>query len=104
MAEAVHIKMGFIKKKEDFICQVCKTEVKGTGYTNHCPKCLYSLHVDEEKPGDRLSECRGLMKPIGAEMKKGKQTIIHKCQKCRKRMKNKTSPEDDLEEILKISN
>ncbi|MEK7061411.1 MAG: RNHCP domain-containing protein, partial [Patescibacteria group bacterium] len=45
--------MSFVKKIEDFVCKVCGTKVKGTGYTNHCPNCLYSLHVDEEVPGDR---------------------------------------------------
>ena len=26
--------------------------MKGNGYTNHCPKCLWSKHVDIN-PGDR---------------------------------------------------
>ncbi|MST04461.1 MAG: RNHCP domain-containing protein [Candidatus Pacebacteria bacterium] len=56
--------MAFIKVKEDFVCENCKTEVKGNGYTNHCPVCLYSKHVDVD-PGDRLSKCGGLMKPMG---------------------------------------
>ena len=94
--------MTFVQKKENFICKVCGTEVKGTGYTNHCPNCLYSLHVDEEIPGDRQSDCKGLMEPIKAEIEKGEYTLTHKCQKCKKVTKNKTSEEDNFEEILKL--
>ncbi len=94
--------MTFIKKKEDFICKVCGTEVKGTGYTNHCPNCLYSLHVDEDVPGDRASSCKGLMDPIKVEIKDGEYILIHKCQKCKKVIKNKSSENDNFEEILKL--
>jgi rubrerythrin len=93
----------FIKKKENFICQVCGTKVIGTGYTNHCPNCLYSLHIDENVPGDRASECGGLMKPIGIEMKHGKYIIFHECRKCGKVMKNKVSEEDNFDKIIDIS-
>ena len=50
----------FIKVKEDFVCEHCGAEVKGDGYTNHCPKCLWSKHVDVH-PGDRAAECGGMM-------------------------------------------
>ncbi|MGZ3642547.1 MAG: RNHCP domain-containing protein [Ktedonobacteraceae bacterium] len=26
-------------------------------FQNGCPFCLYSLHVDDRKPGDRMSTC-----------------------------------------------
>lgn len=93
---------NFIKKEENFVCKVCKKEVRGTGYTNHCPNCLWSRHVDEEIPGDRASKCRGLMKPIGVEIKSGEYFLIHKCQKCGKKTRNKSSSEDKLEEIIKL--
>ena len=94
--------MTFFKKEEDFVCKVCGTKVKGTGYTNHCPNCLFSLHVDEEIPGDRLSTCKGLMEPLKAEIENGEYTLTHKCQICKKVIKNKTSQEDNFEEILKL--
>ncbi len=96
------MKKNFVKKEENFVCRVCKKEVKGTGYTNHCPNCLWSRHVDEEIPGDRASACKGLMKPVSVEVKSGEYILIHKCQKCRKKTKNKAAKEDKLEEILKI--
>ena len=49
-----------------FICQNCGKEVlplTDGSYRNHCPFCLYSLHVDII-PGDRASDCGGIMKPI----------------------------------------
>ena len=54
----------FTRTIENFTCGICGTEVKGSGYTDHCPKCLWSEHVDIF-PGDRKAECGGLMEPIG---------------------------------------
>ncbi len=52
------------------------------GYRNHCPACLWSRHVDVE-PGDRASECRGLMRPQHVEQRRGKGlVIVHCCTVC----------------------
>lgn len=92
----------FQRKIENFICDNCGFEVKGNGWTNHCPRCLYSKHVDIN-PGDRLNTCGGLMKPIKIECKNQKYIVIHKCVKCGFEKKNKISENDSFEEILKIS-
>jgi len=92
----------FQKRVEDFICEKCGAKVKGTGYTDHCPNCLWSKHVDIN-PGDRKANCGGLMEPIGVEVKKGKYIIHYRCQKCGYRFKVKAAPEDNFEEILKLS-
>ena len=44
----------FTKNDNGFICAHCGKEVEPLGYTsrNHCPFCLWSLHVDIN-PGDR---------------------------------------------------
>ena len=50
-----------------FACVHCGSAVPANTdghYRNHCPYCLWSLHVDE-LPGDRASECRQPMEPIG---------------------------------------
>ncbi len=91
--------MVFIKNKEDFICEVCAFKVKGSGFTNHCPQCLFSKHVDLD-PGDRAADCGGLMEPIGVEQKKGEWRILHQCKKCGFKRWNKRSKSDDLEKIL----
>ena len=93
---------SFIKRKEDFKCENCGHEVKGTGYTNHCPICLWSKHVDIN-PGDRLETCGGLMEPVGIEKHDDGYLIIHKCQKCGIKKKNKSSKDDSFEELLKLS-
>ncbi|MBU0671152.1 MAG: RNHCP domain-containing protein [Patescibacteria group bacterium] len=91
----------FQKKVEDFICANCGHEVKGTGFTNHCPECFYSLHVDVN-PGDRESACNGLMKLIRVELIDGEQTLVQKCIKCGHERKNKLQPEDNRENLYKI--
>ena len=96
-------KKNFVRFKENFVCGVCGTKVQGTGYTNHCPNCLFSKHVDETLPGDRASKCHGLMKPIGVEVKKGEYILIHKCQKCGKTTKNKVGRDNNFEELLKLT-
>ena len=93
---------NFIKTDEDFTCENCGQVVTGSGYTNHCPKCLYSRHVDN-LPGDRANPCGGLMAPVGVELKSGEYDIIHKCLKCRAVKRNKASPKDDFNQIVKLS-
>lgn len=92
----------FQRKIEDFICGNCGYRVTGNGYTNHCPKCLYSRHVDI-RPGDRQNRCRGLMSPIGLEIKAGEYILIHKCLKCGELKKNKTAGEDNHEALIKLA-
>ena len=72
---------SFKKVVEDFTCEHCGATIIGTGYTNHCPHCLWSKHVDEN-PGDRAHSCGGMMRPVGLEQKKGEWRIIHRCQLC----------------------
>jgi hypothetical protein len=91
----------FTKKKEDFICSVCKTEVKGDGYTDHCSNCLWSKHVDIN-PGDRLSECQGLMRPIKIELKKDKYRVTNKCETCGYEKVNMLAPDDNWDAVIKI--
>lgn len=92
----------FQRKIEDFVCGYCGTGVLGSGYTNHCPKCLYSRHVDIN-PGDRANDCGGLMKPVGLETDHGEYVIVHKCQKCAAEKRNKTADNDDFDELIKLN-
>jgi len=92
----------FQRRKEDFVCENCGYKVVGSGYTNHCPKCLYSKHVDVQ-PGDRLEICQGLMKPVGIEQQHGEYIIVHKCLKCGAVRKNKQAVEDDFDKILALN-
>lgn len=87
---------------EDFECENCGTPIKGNGYTNHCPKCFFSKHVDIN-PGDRAANCGGMMEPIGIESIGNGFIIIFRCQKCGQKKKNKSSTKDDMEKIIEIS-
>ena len=92
----------FQRKIEDFVCEHCEEKVSGNGYTNHCPKCLWSKHVDVN-PGDRASECDGLMKPVATEEHSGEYKILHKCVVCGYEKKNKMSENDSFDTLLLIS-
>ncbi|MDE1855420.1 MAG: RNHCP domain-containing protein [Candidatus Micrarchaeota archaeon] len=86
----------FTRKIEDFTCFNCGIEVRGTGYTDHCPDCLWSLHVDNN-PGDRASKCRGRMKPTGVTFDRNSYTIDYVCTKCGAKKRFKASEADNRE-------
>lgn len=86
---------AFIKRQENFICGHCAAAVAGDGYTNHCPRCLYSRHADVS-PGDRLAECDGLMAPVALRRRHGLEQIVHRCLKCHHVKVNRISPADNL--------
>lgn len=92
----------FIRNKEDFDCENCGFSVVGDGYTNHCPQCLWSKHVDID-PGDRLATCHGLMGPFQIEMDGGETYIAQKCIKCQHIRRNKVSKNDSYDRIVSIS-
>ena len=69
-----------------FVCQACGAVVMqegaGSRHRNHCPRCLASIHLDEQ-PGDRASLCKGVMDAIGVWVRKdGEWAILHRCRKC----------------------
>lgn len=87
---------------EDFSCEQCGFAVQGNGYTNHCPKCLWSKHVDIN-PGDRAATCKGLMEPVDAALVGDGHVILQRCVKCGFEKKQKASAEDDFDIILHLS-
>lgn len=96
--------MGFTRNKENFTCEHCGAHVEGDGYTNHCPKCLWSKHVDVN-PGDRAAKCSGMMRPARIEGSTGTgYVIVHRCEKCGFARKQKVEPEDDMDAVLKVAN
>ena len=92
--------MSFVMHNESFVCEKCHKNIiqhpHGSA-RNHCPFCLYSKHLDKDFPGDRLSLCHGLMKPIDIDYKKNKGYMIkHKCESCEKEILNMIAPDDDF--------
>ena len=95
----------FTEIDEKFVCNNCGKKVLPLGYScrNHCPYCLHSKHVDIN-PGDRASDCRGVLVPIGVEISGKKGYIINfKCKKCNSIRKNKAAKDDNLDLIIKLS-
>lgn len=100
----------FRKNDSGFVCAHCGKTVLPLGYSsrNHCPFCLWSLHVDVN-PGDRAGECLGQMEPVRVETdpRKG-YVIIHRCTKCgairRNRAANlaKVQP-DDVSLLIRLT-
>ena len=88
----------FSKNDASFVCVNCGKEVPPLGYTsrNHCPYCLWSVHVDVN-PGDRANTCLGRLRPIRTEPdpKKGF-VIIHRCEKCGEIRRNKAALKGDV--------
>ncbi len=91
--------LKFKRNIENFICEHCGAEVIGDGYTNHCPKCLWSKHVDIH-PGDREASCLGLMRPTSIEGKMGEWVIVHTCEKCGYQKRNRVAEGDDMESVF----
>lgn len=100
----------FTKNDASFICANCGREVEPLGYSsrNHCPFCLWSLHLDVN-PGDRASECGGKMMPLRVETDPRKGfVIVHKCTKCGELRRNRAAHEaknqpDDLRLLIRLT-
>lgn len=93
--------MAFIRNKEDFVCEQCGTGVTGNGYTNHCPKCLWSRHVDTQ-PGDRAATCQGMMEPVAVMPAGDRYRITHRCMACGYEKVNDSVADDRFEALLDI--
>ena len=88
-----------------FLCTYCDRAIPGTApgtaHRNHCPHCLWSLHVDLPT-GDRRSACRGPMEPIAIGIRPdGEWSILHRCQRCGLIRPNRIEGKDN--EVLLVS-
>lgn len=92
----------FTKNDCGFVCANCGFEVQPLGKTsrNHCPRCLCSVHIDIN-PGDRASDCGGLLVPVFCEPDSKKGFVItHKCKKCGQLRKNRAAIKTSAKEAL----
>ena len=99
----------FTVRNETFRCRVCGARVEplGVGCRNHCPQCLYSMHLDR-LPGDRAAACGGLMEPVAirAHSKKG-YMVVHRCLACGEEAVNRLALDDrnqpdDFSTVLRL--
>jgi len=94
--------MTFKRTKEDFVCENCKHQNIGNGFTDHCEKCLWSKHVDMD-PGDRAEGCRGMMKPIETRLVGKELRVRNKCVACRFERWAPILSNDDSDTALALS-
>ena len=92
---------------ESFTCKVCGRlvvpEGAGSDHRNHCPNCLYSLHVDIE-PGDRAADCGGHMEPVAVWIRKnGEWAIVHRCRTCGWLSSNRIAADDNPMKLMSIA-
>jgi len=88
----------FRRTIENFECAHCGAAVTGDGYTNHCPLCLWSAHVDVI-PGDRANPCGGLMEPVAILYEHDAFRIVHRCTVCGAQHPNRVHEHDDPEAV-----
>ena len=94
--------MSFKRTVEDFHCEHCGITVEGDGYTNHCPECLWSKHVDIH-PGDRAETCGGMMRPVALEGSSPAYDIVHECLSCGVRKRIQVHENDAMSAVLAIA-
>ncbi len=92
---------------DSFRCKVCGRLVTpqgaATDHRNHCPYCLASLHLDIT-PGDRLSDCGGIMEPVAVWVRKGGEwAIIHRCRRCGALSSNRVAADDNPVVLVSIA-
>lgn len=92
-----------------FKCRMCNAFIgeppTGGRQRNHCPACLFSLHVDLKTPGDRASDCNSLMEPVATFFRpNGEQVLVHRCRGCGVERHNRIAADDSpvLLESLEI--
>lgn len=93
--------------EEVFQCKHCRrfvcTPLSGGRHRNHCPFCLYSRHVDDRKPGDRMSTCGSRMEPVGRfQRPNGEDVLIHRCLGCGFERFNRIAADDDFDLVLSL--
>ena len=93
--------------EQPFLCEHCGRGVPlpegGTEHRNHCPACLWSLHVDF-RIGDRRNGCRSPMEPIAVWVRRnGEWAVVHRCTKCGAIRTNRIAGDDNGLALLSLA-
>ncbi|MCB9678536.1 MAG: RNHCP domain-containing protein [Alphaproteobacteria bacterium] len=98
-----------IRRDEAFTCVRCGASVPphGRSARDHCPFCLAGLHVDGDVPGDRASDCGGLLEPVAVHREKGRWILEYRCQLCGATRRNQVlldgEPPDDWARVSSLA-
>ena len=64
---------------------------------------VFRVHLDIE-PGDRESDCGGLMEPVAVWVRKnGEWAIIHRCRRCGAFSSNRVAADDNPVKLMSIA-
>jgi len=93
--------------EKQFVCRYCgrtvSTKAPGTSHRNHCPWCLWSVHLDK-RAGDRLSSCNGIMEPIAVSVRlRGEWMLVHRCNECGILKANRIAGDDNELALLSLA-
>lgn len=107
----------FSTHNADFTCQHCRryvsadTFLAGAQNRNHCPYCLWSRHLDQFEPGDRLAACKAGMRPVALSVKRsrkkyvsrsGELMLVHQCTGCGKVSINRIAADDIADYVFEV--
>jgi RNHCP domain len=91
---------------DTFRCVHCSFAIEkrayGTRHRNHCPRCLWSRHVDE-RPGDRRSDCKSRMEPIAIAVREDDWVVIHRCLGCGVLKSNRIAGDDNVGHLISLA-
>ena len=75
------------------------------GGRNHddCATMLLDVQHVDVVPGDRASDCQGILDPIGAQQRSGAWVIRYRCRSCGHLQNNRAHPDDDAALLAKAS-
>ena len=86
MKRCDRIKRQAAAPEAPFTCTRCgkkvPAEAPGTEHRNHCPWCLWSVHLDVQA-GDRAAGCGGDLEPIAVWARRnGEWAVVYSCREC----------------------
>ena len=90
-----------------FQCHHCHQPIElpapGTKHRNHCPRCLWSVHLDNHS-GDRAARCGDMMEPIAVQVRpNGEWLLIHRCRRCHALSANRIAGDDNELALLSLA-
>jgi len=94
-------------RRTTFRCANCALDVSmdapGTKHRNHCPSCLWSIHVDDS-PGDRDADCGAAMEPVAVSTRRnGEWTLVHRCRACHELNQNRIAGDDNPLALMRLA-
>jgi hypothetical protein len=96
-----------LRNSTSFRCRNCRLDVPmdapGTEHRNHCPNCLWSMHLDAA-PGDRAADCGGSMEPIAVCVRPGGEwALVHRCRSCATLHVNRIAGDDNPLMLMRLA-